>query len=75
MPNLIDGRGDARVGESEAWEATNELMEIADRHGRVRGILDAIRPNKVEEDFSNKWTYEREYFERKLYRKRNKIKV
>lgn len=67
--------GDAWAGESDAWEATNELVEIADRKGHLRGLLDAIRSNRVEEDFSDRWTYEREDFERKLYRKRNKIKV
>jgi hypothetical protein len=67
--------GDIWAGESEAWEATKDMVEIADRHGHLRGILDAIRSNRVEEDFSPRWSYEREDFERKLYRKRNKIKV
>jgi hypothetical protein len=67
--------GDAWVGKEEAWEATKELVEIADRRGQLRSILDAIRSNRVEEDFSEKWSYEREDFERKLYHKRNKIKV
>jgi hypothetical protein len=67
--------GDIWAGESGAWEATRDMVEIADRHGRLRGILDAIRSNRVEEDFSSRWSYEREDFERKLYRKRNKIKV
>jgi hypothetical protein len=43
--------------------------------GRLRGILDAVRSNRVEGDFSEHWTYAREDFERKLYRKRSKIKV
>lgn len=67
--------GDIWAGESEAWEATKDMVEIADRDGRLRGILDTVRSNRVEEDFSSKWSYEREDFERKLYRKRNKIKV
>jgi hypothetical protein len=78
-PEFIPARplfgGDIWTGESEAWEATKDMVEIADRHGRLRGILDAIRSNRVEEDFSSRWSYEREDFERKLYRKRNKIKV
>ena len=44
-------------------------------NGRLRGILDAVRSNRVEDDFSERWTYAREDFERKLYRKRTKIKV
>jgi hypothetical protein len=67
--------GDVWHGEAEAWEATKEMVEVADRNGHLRGILDAVRSNRVEEDFSSRWSFEREDFERKLYRKRNKIKV
>lgn len=41
----------------------------------LRDILDAARSNRVEEDFSERWTHAREDFERKLYRKRSKVKV
>lgn len=34
-----------------------------------------MRSNRVEDDFSEHWTYAREDFERKLYRKCSKIKV
>jgi hypothetical protein len=78
-PQLTPARplfgGDIWAGESEAWEAAKDMVEIADRNGQLRGILDAIRSNRVEEDFSPRWSYEREDFERKLYRKRNKIRV
>lgn len=50
-------------------------VEQADAGGRPRGILDAVRSNRAEDDFSPHWTYAREDFERKLYRKRSKIKV
>ncbi len=62
-------------GEEEAKEATREIVEMADREGKLRAILDAVRSNRVEEDFSPRWSFAREDFERKLYRKRSKIKV
>lgn len=62
-------------GEQEAWDATKELIEIADEHGQLRGIIDAVRSNRVQDDFSSRWSYAKEDFERKLYRKRAKIKL
>jgi hypothetical protein len=62
-------------GEQEAWDATNELVEIADEHGQLRGIIDAVRSNRVQDDFSNRWSYAKEDFERKLYRKRTKTQL
>jgi len=62
-------------GEEEAWEATKELVEVADRHERLRAIIDAVRTNRIEDDFSNLWSYAKEDFERKLYHKRSKIRV
>jgi hypothetical protein len=63
------------AGETDAWDATKELVEVADRNGKLRGIIEAIRSNRVEEDFSDRWSYAREDFERKLYSKRSKVKV
>ena len=63
------------TGEAEAAEVTRDLIELADQRGRLRAVIDAIRSNRVEEDFSKRWSGEREDFERKLYRKRNKVKV
>lgn len=63
------------TGEAEAAEVTRDLIELADQRGRLRAVFDAIRSHRVEEDFSNRWSGEREDFERKLYRKRNKVKV
>jgi hypothetical protein len=62
-------------GTDEAWEATREMVDAADRDGRLRGLVDAIRSHRVEEDFSDRWSYAREDFERKLYRKRRKLHV
>lgn len=63
------------TGEAEASEVTRDLIELADQRGRLRSVMDAIRSNRVEEDFSKRWSSEREDFERKLYRKRNRVKV
>jgi hypothetical protein len=62
-------------GEEEAASTVAEVVEAADRTGHLRGILDAVRSNRIEDDFSPFWTFAREDFERKLYRKRSKVKV
>jgi hypothetical protein len=67
--------GSIWYGEKEAWEATKELVNTADKHGQLRGIIDAVRANRVEDDFSNIWSYAKEDFERKLYHKRAKVRV
>lgn len=78
-PNVEANRplrgGSIWYGEHEAWDATKELIEIADEQGKLRGIIDAVRSNRVEDDFSNLWSYAKEDFERKLYRKRAKTRV
>jgi hypothetical protein len=67
--------GSVWEGEEDAWEATKEMVELADSDGKLRGMIDAIRSNRVEEDFSDIWSNAREDFERKLYRKRSKMKI
>jgi hypothetical protein len=67
--------GDLWCGEAEAAEVVQLTVEHADATGRLRGILEAVRANRVEDDFSDHWSYAREDFERKLYHKRAKIKV
>ena len=67
--------GDVWRGEDEAECMVERTIEAADAHGRFRDILDAVRSNRVEEDFSERWSCAREDFERKLYHKRLKIKV
>jgi hypothetical protein len=63
------------AGEEDAWEATKEMVELADSDGNLRAIIDAIKSNRIEEDFSDIWSNAREDFERKLYKKRSKIKI
>lgn len=63
------------IGEDEAWEAAQELVDVADEHGALRAIIDAVKSNRVHDDFSSVWSYEREDFERKMHRKRSKVKV
>jgi len=63
------------MGEDEAWEATKEIVQLADNKGKLSEIIDAIRSNHIEDDFSKEWSYAKEDFERKIYHKRSKIKV
>jgi hypothetical protein len=67
--------GDVWCGMQEAADATQRLVDVADDRGRLRAVLDAVRSNRVEDDFSPRWSYEREDFERRLYHKRAKVKV
>lgn len=62
-------------GEACAAEVVGEVVEAADGQGRLRAILEAVRSNRVQDDFSDRWSYAREDFERKLYHKRNKVRV
>jgi hypothetical protein len=63
------------MGEDEASEVTAEIVNAADRNGQLRGLIDAIKSNRVVDDFSPRWSYAREDFERKLYAKRSKIRI
>lgn len=67
--------GDVWRGEAEAAETLAWTVEEADASGHLREILEAVRSNRVQEDFSARWSNAREDFERKIYRKRNKIRV
>lgn len=62
-------------GEVQAADVLGWVVDEADADGRLRGILDAVRSNRVEDDFSDHWSFAREDFERKLHRKRSKVKV
>lgn len=62
-------------GADEAMDATERMVDDADRAGKLRGILEAVRSNRVEDDFSPYWSFAREDFERKLYRKRGRSRV
>lgn len=67
--------GDLWRGEAEAAEFVTAIVEEADASGKLRGILDAVRSNRVEDDFSDFWSNARIDFERKLHRTRNKVSV
>lgn len=81
--SLLDGAiggnprmgGSVWVGEEDAHDALVETVEAADRTGRLRGILEAVCSHRIEDDFSDHWSYAREDFERKLHGKRRKVKV
>jgi len=63
------------MGEEEAWEATGRLVDVADQHGGLRGLIEAVRRHRIEDDFSDRWSWAKEDFERKVYRKRSRIKT
>lgn len=67
--------GDIWTGEDDAAEALDWTVEQADHTSQLRGILDAVRSHRVADDFSARWSWAREDFERKLYRKRAKVQV
>lgn len=67
--------GTVWMGEEDAAERVVETVEAADSTGHLRGILDAVRSHRVADDFSAQWSNAREDFERKRYRKRNKVRV
>lgn len=79
LPGVLIGNprmgGDLWRGEADAAKALSDVVERTDETGRLREILDAVRSNRIVDDFSNVWTYEKEDFERRLYRKRSKVKV
>lgn len=80
LPSDLDVQRPARggpmwTGEAEAREVVRELIDVADEHGHLRAAIDAIRSHRVEEDFSARWSREREDFERKLYSKRAKVQT
>lgn len=67
--------GDIWTGEEQAGWFVEDVVEEADAHGRLRGILDAVRSNRVQDDFSSHWSFAKEDFERKLYSKRSRVRV
>ncbi|OLL70456.1 hypothetical protein Ae168Ps1_6203 [Pseudonocardia sp. Ae168_Ps1] len=67
--------GPVWLGEDDAVDAVAETVELADRTGQLRSIVDAVRSNRVVDDFSDRWSFAREDFERKLFSKRSRIGV
>jgi hypothetical protein len=49
---------DIWAGEDQAAEFVKWTVEAADKDGRLRGILDAVRSHRIKDDFTNRWTYE-----------------
>jgi hypothetical protein len=62
-------------GEDEAAEVLDDIVSASDRNGQLRSIIEAIRSNRVIDDFSQHWSRAKEDFERKIYRKRAKVRV
>ncbi|RKR76367.1 sigma-70 family RNA polymerase sigma factor [Frondihabitans australicus] len=79
LPGVVGGGprmgGEIWTGEDDAAHALVEVVDAADETGRLRDIIDAVRSNRIEDDFSNKWSNARADFERKLYKKRSKVSV
>lgn len=67
--------GPVWMGEEDAGLVVEDAVEHADETGRLRDIMDAVRSHRIEDDFSDHWSYAREDFERKLHGKRRKVKV
>lgn len=62
-------------GEDEAIKVIREILEKADRKNKLRETIDLVLKNQVYDDFSEKWSREKEDFERAFYHKRAKAKV
>lgn len=79
LPGAVTGQprmgGTVWMGEEEAGWIVEDTVENADATGRLRDIMDAVRSHRIEDDFSDHWSYAREDFERKLHGKRRKVKV
>ncbi|MGH3608053.1 MAG: sigma-70 family RNA polymerase sigma factor [Pseudonocardiaceae bacterium] len=67
--------GDLWRGEDEAAKVVAWTVDEADRDGHLRAVLDAVRSNRVHDDFSAKWSRDREDFDRKLNHKRARVSV
>jgi hypothetical protein len=67
--------GDLWIGEEQARDITASIVDFADGDGRLRAIIDAIRTNRQQDDFSTRWSRAREDFERSFHHTRAKVKV
>lgn len=67
--------GDLWRGEVDAAEVVAWTVNEADSAGHLRAVFDAVRSNRVHDDFSAKWSRDREDFERKLNHKRARVSV
>lgn len=62
-------------GEDEAIEVAHQMMESADWKNKLRETIDLVLRHQVHDDFSERWSREKEDFERAFYHKRAKTKV
>jgi hypothetical protein len=62
-------------GEAWAAEVADLVVGHADAAGRLRALFDAVRSNRVHDDFSDRWSREREDFERRINHRRAKVEV
>ncbi len=67
--------GDIWRGEDGAWGISKKIVESADENGQLSNLFDAIKSNRIQDDFSDHWSNAKEDFERKLYRKRSRYRV
>lgn len=49
--------GDIWRGEEDAADILRMAVEEADSTGRLREMLDAVKSNRVEDDFSDRWSF------------------
>jgi len=79
LPGALAGNprmgGPVWMGKNEAADALVETVDSPDAGGSLRALLDAVKSNRVRDDFSDHWSFAREDFERKLHHKRAKISV
>ena len=67
--------GNIWKGEADAIEFTKRLISKANEGGAIDQIIECVKSNRIIDDFSPIWSHAKEDFERKLYSKRNKIKI
>src|SRR3990172_9395510 len=59
----------------KAMDVTERAIEDAARAGRLRGILDAVQTNRLEDDSSPCRSFARKHFGRRLCRTRRRLRV
>lgn len=65
--------GDLWTGEDEALKVAKRMVEISDSDGKLRSIIDAINSNRIDDDFSEKWSTQKVDFERQVFKSRMKV--
>lgn len=75
VPRLPRMGGDVWCGADDARHAISETVEAADRTGQLRSVIAAVRATRVEDDFSDQWSYPWEDFQRKIHHTRAKVSL